>query len=284
MLSTPDLILQALTPKTRAVIVVHYGGLAADIQAIRASLPEHVVIIEDAAHALGALYPDGSKVGSSGNPTCFSFYANKNLAMGDGGAIAVQDAELAEKLRLLCHQGLSAEAWKRFVHPMAALTPSIESLGYKMNMIDLLACIGRVQLTRQSEFQESRQKVAEYYQESLSALGIGISMQYGITNVNHAKHLFVIRLPIKNMEVTRNEFLLELRSRNIGASIHYTPLHAMPFYQKFARSSLDNTEQLMDEIMTLPIGASVNFDDARYVVEQIGDLFDQKGFNGVQNG
>jgi len=284
MLATPALIAQVLTPKTRAVIVVHYGGLAADIQAIKASLPQHVAVIEDAAHALGALYPDGSKMGSSGNPTCFSFYANKNLSMGDGGAIAVQDADLAERLRLLSHQGLTADAWKRFAHPMAALTPAIEFLGYKMNLIDLLACIGRVQLARQGEFQETRQSVAEYYLHALSALNVGILMQSGITDVAHAKHLFVIRLPIKQMDVSRNEFLLELRSKNIGAGIHYSPLHVMPFYQQYAQSPLGNTEQLMHEIMTLPIGASVSLEDARYVVAQIADMLAHKNCDGVQNG
>ena len=284
MLATPALIAQVLTSKTRAVIVVHYGGLAADIQAIKTSLPQQVAVIEDAAHALGALYPDGSKVGSSGNLTCFSFYANKNLAMGDGGAVAVQDADLADKLRLLSHQGLSADAWKRFAHPMAALTPAIESLGYKMNLIDLLACIGRVQLARQGEFQEIRQSIAEYYRHALSALNVGILMQSGIIDISHVKHLFVIRLPIKQMDVSRNEFLLELRSRNIGASIHYAPLHVMPFYQQYVQSPLGNTEQLMHEIMTLPIGASVSLEDARYVVEQITDLLKGQGFKGVQNG
>jgi len=284
MLATPALIAQVLTPKTRAVIVVHYGGLTADIQAIQSALPRQVAVIEDAAHALGALYPDGSKVGSSGNLTCFSFYANKNLSMGDGGAIAVQDADLAEKLRLLSHQGLSSDAWKRFAHPMAALTPVIESLGYKMNLIDLLACIGRVQLARQGEFQQIRQSVAEYYRSALSALNVGILVQSGITDIAHAKHLFVIRLPVKQMDVSRNEILLELRSRNIGASIHYAPLHVMPFYRQYAQSPLANTEQIMDEIMTLPIGASVNLEDARYVVEQLTDLLKNQDFHGAHSG
>lgn len=284
MLATPEMIAQAITSKTSAVIIVHYGGLAADIQAIKTSLPKDIAIIEDAAHALGALYPDGSKVGSSGNPTCFSFYANKNLSIGDGGAIAVQDESLAEKLRLLSHQGLSADAWKRFDNPMAALPPAIDCLGYKMNLIDLLACIGRVQLARQGEFQEIRQSIAEYYQQALSALNIGILMQAGITETSHAKHLFVIRLPIKQINMSRDEFLLELRTRNIGASIHYFPLHIMPFYQQYIQNHLVNTEQLMNEIITLPIGASITLEDARYVVQQITDLLKGQSFNGVQYG
>lgn len=281
---SPEHISHAVTPKTRAVAVVHYGGLAVDVRAVRAALPGNVSIIEDAAHALGALYPDGTKVGSSGNPVCFSFYANKNLAMGDGGAIAVNDAAMAEKLRLLSHQGLSVDAWKRFSNPMAALTPTLESLGYKMNMIDLLASIGRVQLARQNEFQQTRQRVAECYQKEFLAHETGIFLQSGITDAGHAKHLFVVRLPVGRIRMSRDMFLLELRARNVGASIHYAPLHMMPFYQEHARGPLPNTEQLMREIITLPIGASVSEEDACYVLEHMKDLLRMNGLGGELDG
>jgi dTDP-4-amino-4,6-dideoxygalactose transaminase len=272
MLATPELIAEMVTPNTRAVIIVHYGGLAADVQVIKASLPRHVDLVEDAAHALGACYPDGLKVGSSGNLTCFSFYANKNISIGDGGAIAVPEARLAEKLRLLSNQGLNSNAWKRYTSPMSALTPRIEDLGYKMNLIDLLACIGRVQLARQNEFQGVRKKIARYYIENLSALNAGILMQPGLADATHAKHLFVIQLPTKQMGMSRNDFLLELRSKNIGASIHYPPLHRMTIYERYTRGTLVNTEEIADKILTLPIGARMNLDDAAYVVDQVADL------------
>lgn len=269
---SPATIAAALTEKTRAVIVVHYGGLAIDVAALKAALPKGVSIIEDAAHALGARYPDGTPVGSSGNPTCFSFYANKNLSTGDGGAIAVQDRALAERLRLISHQGLSSDAWKRFSHPMAALAPGIADLGYKMNFIDLLACIGRVQLRRQPEFQRTRLDVARYYLERLSQAGLGIRFQSDLDSPAHARHLFVIRVPLERMQVGRNELILELRARNIGASIHYTPLHTMPFYQPFLRGPLANADALMQDIVTLPIGASVKPGDACYVADHLIEL------------
>lgn len=267
--ASPATIVAALTDKTKAVVHVHYGGLASDMSALRAALPQRVAIVEDAAHALGAVYPDGSPVGSSGNLTCFSFYANKNLSTGDGGAVAVHDPGLAEKVRLASHQGLQSDAWKRFTHPMAALVPGITELGYKMNFTDLQACIGRVQLKRQPEFRERRLSIAKRYVELLSTATSTIRFQEGLASHGHARHLFVLRVPVTEMDIGRNELLLELRARNVGASIHYAPLHTLPLYQQYVRGSLPNVDQLMNDIMTLPIGPSVSDEDAAYVADQM---------------
>lgn len=273
MSASPATMAAAVTAKTKAVIHVHYGGLAADMQALRSALPGHIAIVEDAAHALGASYPDGSPVGSSGNLTCFSFYANKNLSTGDGGAIAVQDTALAEKLRLTSHQGLQSDAWKRFTHPMAALTPAITEIGYKMNLTDLQACIGRVQLKRQPEFHAKRLRVASTYMEHLStssAFGSQrLRFQSAITAPSHARHLFVLRLPVQSLNIDRNAFLLELRARNIGASIHYAPLHSMPLYQAYAQIPLPNTEELMHDILTLPIGSGISEENSCDIVSHV---------------
>lgn len=269
MSASPANILSVVTDKTKAVIHVHYAGLASDMSVLRAALPPHVAIVEDAAHALGATYADGRPVGSSGNLTCFSFYANKNLSTGDGGAVAVSDPELAEKLRLASHQGLNSDAWKRFSHPMAALTPGISELGYKMNFTDLNASIGRVQLKRQPEFHDRRLRIATRYVDRLAAGNEAIRFQENVTTPGHARHLFVIRVPLKDMAIGRNELLLELRARNIGASVHYAPLHTLPLYQSYVRETLPNVEQLMNDVMTLPIGASVTDEDVAYVSDQV---------------
>jgi dTDP-4-amino-4,6-dideoxygalactose transaminase len=253
MSGSPATIVAALTARTKAVIHVHYGGLASDMR------------------ALGAIYPDGNPVGSSGNLTCFSFYANKNLSTGDGGAIAVRDPELAEKARLASHQGLQSDAWKRFSHPMATLTPGIAELGYKMNFTDLQACIGRVQLKRQPEFRARRLSVAKRYLDVLSTHTDTLRFQEGLVADSHARHLFVLRVPIGELTITRNELLLELRAYNIGASIHYAPLHTLSLYQPYVRGILPNVEQLMQDILTLPISASMTDEDASYVADQVID-------------
>src|SRR3989454_9151534 len=118
---TREHVLTKVTSKTKAVMVVHFGGFAVDVGALRAALPPSVAIVEDAAHALGAKFKDGRPVGSSGNLTCFSFYANKNLSTGEGGAIALSDAKKAERLRSLRQHGMPVDAWRRFSHPKSII-------------------------------------------------------------------------------------------------------------------------------------------------------------------
>lgn len=267
---TADSILEKVTPKTKAVMVVHMGGLAADIATLRKKIPSRIAIIEDAAHAIGAKYPDGKPVGSSGNLTCFSFYANKNLSTGDGGAIALYDKETAGRLQSLRQQGLAADAWKRFTFPKASFVPSTTEVGYKMNYTDLQACIGRIQLKRQPELSQIRWQIAKLYLDRLARIGKKIPWQSGLESEAHARHLFVVKLPIEEMALSRDDVLLELRARNVGASIHYAPLHTMPRYAtEKGHGTLPNTEKLAREIMTLPISASMSLADASYVIDQL---------------
>ncbi len=276
MCVTAATVAAKLSPKTKAVMVVHYGGLAADITAIRKALPEGVAIIEDAAHALGARFADGQPVGSSGNLSCFSFYANKNLSTGEGGAIALRDEAVADRLRSLRQNGLSSDAWKRYTHPLTALTTGPIELGYKMNFTDLQAVIGRVQLRRQPEFREVRQAIAIRYHELLGRADCGISFQRGLADESHAKHLFVITLPVEKMPLTRDEFILQLRKRNIGASVHYAPLHRMSLYVPEKQPALPATERLSARNVTLPISASMTRQDAEYVSGHVLELFQEK--------
>lgn len=273
---TVDSILEKITPKTKAVMVVHMGGLAVDVVVLREKIPEHIQIIEDAAHAIGAKYPDGRPVGSLGNLTCFSFYANKNLSTGEGGAIALYDGKKAERLKTLRQHGLTNDAWKRFSHPQSALTPALLELGYKMNYTDLNACIGRVQLQRQAEFHAIRWKIAKIYLERLDSLSKKLLYQTGLELESHARHLFLVRLPVNEMVLSRNEVVLELRAKNIGASIHYAPLHTMPLYaQENSATSLPVTDKLADEIITLPISASMTLADAEDVIDQLINVINE---------
>jgi len=268
---TPETVRACVTPRTRAVMVVHMGGLAMDVKALRQALPAHVAIVEDAAHALGARYPDGSAVGSSGNLTCFSFYANKNLSTAEGGAVALADAGHAESLRSLRQHGLASDAWKRYIEPTKAIVPGVVSLGYKANYTDLQACIGRVQLRRQPEFHRIRLGIARRYRDRLAGGPLPLAFQASAFEERHARHLMVVVLPIDGLRRSRNEILLALRERNIGASIHYTPLHRMPLYAPFSRA-LPETDRLADRIMTLPIGAAMTVTDVDDVADQLLEL------------
>lgn len=270
---TPEDLHSKISPRTKAVMVVHMAGYAVDVQELRDALPPHIVIIEDAAHALGSKFENGNYVGTSGNLTCFSFYANKNLSTGDGGAISLYDQETADKIRSLRNHALSADAWKRFTHPECAMMPGISELGYKMNYTDLQASIGRVQLKRQAEFRNTRQVIAEKYYKELSELNINIKFQNEILSDNHSRHLFQIVLPVENLSFTRNQMLLELRRRNIGAGIHYLPLHKMPLYSTCGDHLLPNTDYLADRLLTLPISASMSSSDVDYIISHVKDIF-----------
>lgn len=271
---TPELIAEKLTSKTRAVVVVHFGGFAVDLDAIAKVLPEGVALIEDAAHAMGSSFADGRPVGSSGNLTCFSFYANKNLSTGEGGAVALEDDEMAHRLRSLRQHGLDADAWKRFTDPKAALTPTFEELGYKMNYTDLQASIGRVQLRRQPEFHAVRLAVAREYVRQLEDGKVDLQFQTNVLRENHSRHLVMAILPIERMRLTRSDVVLQLRERKIGASIHYRPLHTIPFYSKRYPAALPNTEWIAERVFTLPVSANMSVEDARGVSEHLIDILD----------
>lgn len=269
--ATPELVLERLSTRTKAVLVVHFGGYAVDVQELRRALPSHVQIIEDAAHAFGARYPCGSPVGSSGNFTCFSFYANKNLSTAEGGAIALCDREAADRMRSLRQHALPLDAWKRFTHAQSLLLSNqLTELGYKMNYTDLQAAIGRVQLARWPEFHARRLEIAQTYVTNLADVSPPVRFQTDCLDDAHARHLFLVRLPVDDLEMTRDEVVLGLRAKNIGASIHYSPLHTMPLYPSEGQSMhLTTTVEIARDAVTLPISASMTVADADYVTTEL---------------
>ncbi|WP_165352179.1 DegT/DnrJ/EryC1/StrS family aminotransferase [Solidesulfovibrio carbinolicus] len=272
MCVTPKTVAEKLTSRTKAVIVVHYGGYAVDVDELRQTLPKHVAIIEDAAHAFGSYYNNKKCVGASGNLVCFSFYANKNLSTADGGAIALFDPCKAERLRSLRMSGMDSNAWSRYTKASTVFVASLTELGYKMNLTDLQAAIGRVQLRRLGEMANVRFEIAKRYKQRIDELRMDISFQSGVFDKSHARHLFVAMFDITKTGIKRDDLLLALRTRNIGASIHYRPLHSQPLYAGHGVPSLPITESLAESIMTLPISAKMTLTQVDYVVEQLAAL------------
>lgn len=262
---TPEIVLGALTPRTKAVMVVHFGGKVVDVAALRARLPATVAIVEDAAHAFGSSYVDGRPVGASGNLVCFSFYANKNLSTAEGGAVALHDPARADQLRSLRQHALPIDAWKRFTHAQSILlSPQLSELGYKANYTDLQAAIGRVQLRRFTAMLARRRMLAARYLARLAPLAGRITPQAGLADPAHALHLLPVRIG-PTARLSRDALLSELRRRNIGATIHYGLLHHMPLYAHPASRPLPHAEAVGSEILTLPISASMTNDDVDYV-------------------
>ncbi len=277
MCATPETIVAKITPRTKAVIVVHYGGYAIDVDTLRRELPSDVAIIEDAAHALGSVHRNGKRVGASGNTVCFSFYANKNLSTGDGGALALFDADKAEHLRSLRMSGLESSAWSRFIKPATAFVAGVAELGYKMNLTDIQAAIGRVQLQRFGDMAAVRRNIAECYQKAMEEAALDTPFQSQVFDDRHARHLLVACFDPSKTGMLRDDLLLALRDSNIGASIHYRPLHVQPLYCKNGLASLPVTERLAEQIMTLPISARMSLDDVEYVIHHLVKLIQRKG-------
>ncbi|WP_161599857.1 DegT/DnrJ/EryC1/StrS family aminotransferase [Roseibium sediminis] len=273
---TPNTILPLVTSRTKAVIVVHYGGLALNMAELRAALPDRIALVEDAAHAMGARYPDGTMVGASGNPVCFSFYANKNLSTADGGAVALFDPEKAERLRSLRMSGLASHAWSRFLKPSSAFSFGIAELGYKMNFTDLQASIGRVQLRRLAHMAEVRKQLADRYASKLAKLHNFIRFQSEALTLRHARHLLVAFFELHDIGIDRDELVLALRAQNIGASVHYGPLHLQPLYCRADAAPLPNTDLLHRGIVTLPISAAMTMEDVDYVCAHLETILMQK--------
>ena len=268
----PEDICKRITRRTRAVIVVHFGGFAVDVLQLRSVLPKHIAIIEDAAHAFGARYPNGELVGSSGNLVCFSFYANKNLSTAEGGAVALFDRKKANKIQSLRQHGLPIDAWKRFTHPRAILfSAALKELGYKANYTDLQAALGRVQLRRFSSMQSHRSQIAALYGKFLKKNLPWVLPQASVTCDRHAKHLFPIRIR-KNSRIKRDWVLRELRKKGIGATVHYAPLHKMPLYENSKTNNLPFTDEVGAEILTLPISASIQRREAAWVCKKLVEV------------
>ena len=276
MCVTPETIAAKITSRTKAVIVVHYGGYAIDIDSLRISLPANIAIVEDAAHALGSVHGNGKRVGASGNTVCFSFYANKNLSTADGGAIALFDSDKAERLRCLRMSGLESNAWSRFTKPSTTFITEVTELGYKMNFTDLQAAIGRVQLSRLHQMARSRLEIALHYKKLFDMHCIRAHFQKSTFDHAHARHLLVAKFDPAETGISRNELLLRLRAQNIGASVHYQPLHIQPLYTSRGVITLPITESLTKKIITLPINAKMSTSDVDYVIDKIVKIIKNK--------
>jgi UDP-4-amino-4-deoxy-L-arabinose-oxoglutarate aminotransferase len=271
--ATPETIAAQVTDRTRAVVPVHFGGLAVDVRDLRSRLDRRIAVVEDAAHAFGALLPGGGAVGASGQPTCFSFYANKNLSTGEGGAVALFDHASAERLRSLRQHGLPVNAWHRYQRPSQVLRAEpLREIGYKANYTDLQAAIGRVQLRRQAEFDARRRALAGRYLERIAEARLPLVAQSGLADEGHARHLFCVRVA-SSSRLTRDELLQRLRAANIGATIHYALLHPMPLYAPSRRGPLPVTEALGETILTLPISASMTVADADDVCDRLTEAY-----------
>src|SRR5690606_28187144 len=223
----PEAVRAAVTPRTKAIMPVHYAGHPADLDPLFEIAERHDLhIVEDAAHAAPTTYK-GIMVGSRQNFASFSFYATKNLTTAEGGALTGRPELLADA-RVIGLHGMSADGWKRF-DKSGSWEYDIEMPGFKYNMTDLQAAIGMHQLPRLAEFHARRREVVARYAEAFED-DDRFQLPVERADCSSAWHLYVLRIRPELLGLDRNRFIEELKARNIGSSVHYRPLHMMSFY------------------------------------------------------
>lgn len=266
-------ILRKITPKTKAIMPVHFGGLPCNMREIKRIAKKHdLAIIEDAAHAVGAVY-NRKKIGDCNNLTCFSFYPNKNITSAEGGMITTNDKKLAHRLNILRLHGLHTDAWKRF-RSKELITSDMYELGYKYNMTDIQASIGIHQLNRIEEFMRIRERYARIYDEIFNNIK-GIRLQFRPNEIlknRHALHLYVVVINPDYFTISRDALIMMLREKNIGAAFHYKPIHLHPFYHNNLKYKIGNfpiSEFISDHILTLPLTPKMTLYDVKYTAEQV---------------
>ncbi|MEV0297159.1 bifunctional SDR family oxidoreductase/aminotransferase class I/II-fold pyridoxal phosphate-dependent enzyme [Nocardia sp. NPDC050710] len=263
----------AITPKTKAILPVHMAGQPCAMDALRAIADEHgLVVLEDAAHAIGAEYK-GRMIGQLSPITAFSFYATKNLACGEGGLLVTDDEQIADRARSLSMHGVSRDAWNR--HSVTGSPHwQLHEPGYKYNMPDIAASIGLHQLPRLNGFIETRARYAASYDEYFADLD-AVTTLVCPPEVRHAHHLYVILLDLDRLTVTRDEFIAALKAEGIGTGIHFISLHLQPYYRHtygIDPAAFPVARDVSDRIVSLPLYPKMTDTDVHDVAAAVTKL------------
>jgi perosamine synthetase len=264
---------RAITPRTRAIVPVHFAGYPCDMDEILHLAERHsLLIIEDAAHAFPASYK-GRMIGTIGHMTCFSFYATKTITTGEGGMITTANPEFADRLRLLALHGISRDAWNRYT-AKGTWRYDILEIGYKYNLTDLQAALGLAQLAKSEELRMRRAAIAAQYTQALSCMD-AFSPPPEPNAPNHAWHLYVLSVNPAALTIGRDQVIDELKARGIGTSVHFIPLHLHSLYQKhlgYRNGQFPRAEQHFQNAISLPLFPSMTDDDVIRVISALQEV------------
>ena len=263
----------AVTPRTKAIIPVHYSGTPCDMDAIMALAKRHgLAVVEDAAHALPTEYK-GRKVGTIGDITCFSFYATKTVTTGEGGMVTTANDAWADRMRVMCLHGISKDAWKRYT-ASGSWYYEILAPGYKYNLTDIASAIGIHQLRRCEEMWRRRRELAMYYREAFGQFE-ELELPAERPGMRHAWHLFPVRLHLEKLAINRAAFMDGLREAGIGASVHFIPLHLHPYYRDTYGCKPQDcpvAAREYERLVSLPLYSKMTDAEARRVVAAVSGL------------
>ena len=245
----PDDVEAAVTERTKAIIVLHYGGFPCDMDAVGEIAGRHgLIVIEDAAHAPGATWR-GRRCGAIGDIGCFSFFSNKNLPIGEGGMVVTDDDRLADRIRLLRSHGMTTLTWER--HRGHASSYDVVTPGFNQRMDEVRAAVGLAQLDRLGSWNTARAQIAARYRAVLEGVyGLAIPFAAEAPDSSSSHHLATVVLPD---EVRRASVQAALAANAVQTSVHYPPVHRFSQYKPIVRRILPRTEAAGDRLLTLPL-------------------------------
>ena len=268
-----DKISEKLTPRTKAILPVHIAGAPCDMHALlEICKSRNLTLIDDAAHAIPTDYK-GRRIGSIGDLSVFSFYANKNLTTAEGGMITTNRDDYAEMIKPMRLHGLNKDAWARQSN-RSMWYYQVDSQGYKYNMTDIQAAMGLCQLMKLNKAIEIRRKYIQIYQERLSKIP-EIVTPPGETHHRHSWHLYIIQLRTDQLKISRDDFVDAMRDANIECSVHYIPLHLFSYYQKrygYREGDFPCAEAAFERVVSLPLHMDLTVDDVLTVVDTIREI------------
>lgn len=262
-----------VTPRTRAIIPVHFSGQPCDMDEVRALADRHgMTVIEDAAHSLPATYKN-RKIGSISELTAFSFYATKTLTTGEGGMVTTDDEKLAERVRIMRLHGISRDAWKRY-SAEGSWYYEVLAPGYKYNMTDIQAALGLVQLGKCDRMAQTRRNLVQRYDAAFAGVQ-GLKTPVERSDRRSAWHLYVIRIDESITGIGRDDVIKKLKEAGIGTSVHFIPLHRHPFYRDkygYKPEDLPVADREFGKYLSLPLFPGMTDAEVEYVIGSVLEI------------
>lgn len=267
----PDKIEAKITSKTKAIVPVHFAGLACEMDKILAIAKKHnLKVVEDAAHSLPTRYKNKMIGQLESDFTVFSFYATKTITTGEGGMIVTRDPELAKRCRTMRLHGINRDAFDRYTSKKPAWYYEVVAPGFKYNLTDIASAIGIHQLKKADKFQKRREDMAMKYNNALKELDLVFPPQAEAGDL-HSWHLYVLRLG-KSVKITRDDFIQKMSDLGVGCSVHFIPLHLQPYWKetyKLSPSDFPNALANFERAVSLPLYTKMTDADQDRVIEAV---------------
>jgi dTDP-4-amino-4,6-dideoxygalactose transaminase len=271
-----DALEQRITPRSRAIVPVHFAGRPCDMDAIMRIASKHdLLVIEDCAHAIETQWR-GQHAGTFGDFGCFSFYVTKNVVTGEGGMVLARSAEMIDRIKVLSLRGMTKDAWRRFGDDGYKHYEVVEA-GFKYNMMDLQAALGIHQLRRVESNWQRRREIWQAYQQAFADLPAGLPAEPD-KDTRHACHLYTLMIDERDCGMTRDQFLEKMSAAGIGLGVHYRSLTQQPYYQETFGWRPDDypvSSKFGDQTVSLPLGPGLTAENVERIIATVRALLDR---------